>query len=300
MIQMNTTPETALERHRALTSLPLSLNNARELGGIVLRDGRRVKRGVLLRTSRLFDATEEDLRRLREEYHLSLIFDMRESDEIRRAPDPEIPGAKWLHAPVIDFAFIRRQMAARADGRLNGQIFDPEKAAFGEVLDWAAESAREGRRLGRTDLGIGAAYAGYLAGHVGRKSLGLFFRKLAANENGAALWHCHTGKDRTGIAAGLILDVLGADWDTILCDYETSNLFYLQDMEQVERLLRGRGIEEDLLPPLCGLAGVHAPMLENAWKYMDRRWGGAAGYLTAACGVSAAELGILRERLIEG
>ena len=54
MVKMNTASRAALERHRALTSLPLSLNNARELGGIVLRDGRRVKRGLLLRTTRLY------------------------------------------------------------------------------------------------------------------------------------------------------------------------------------------------------------------------------------------------------
>lgn len=300
MVEMNVTPAAALERHRALTSLPLSLNNARELGGIVLRDGRRVKRGVLLRTSRLFDATEEDLRRLREDYGLSLILDMRESDEIRRAPDPEISGAKWLHTPVIDFAYIREKMASRIDGQFNGKSFDPEKLDRESILAWMTEAVREGRRLGRTDLGIGGAYAGYLAGAVGRRSIGLFFRELAANENGAALWHCHTGKDRTGIAAGLILDVLGADWDTILCDYECSNLFYRSDLEEIELLLRGRGIEEEILPPLCGFAGVHAPMLENAWKYMDRKWGGALGYLTAGCGVSADEIAALRERYIEG
>ena len=292
MVEMNTTSQELLERHRALTRLPLSIRNARELGGIVLRDGRRVRRGLLLRTTRLFDATEEDLARLREDYRLSLIFDMRERDEIDRAPDPELPGVRWLHTPVIDFDFIRES--------LGESPFDPGRTNGEEILDWMIRSAREGHRLGRSDLGIGAAYAGYLAGAKGRRSLGLFFRELAACEDGAALWHCHTGKDRTGIAAGLILDVLGADWETILCDYETSNLFYRRDMEELELFLRGRGIEEEILPPLCGLAGVHAPMLENAWKYMDRHFGGAAGYLTEACGVSRYELDALRERLIEG
>ena len=297
MVQMNSTPQTALEEHRALTRLPLTLNNARELGGILLKDGRRVKKGLLLRTTRLFDATEEDLRRLREEYRVGLIFDMRESDEISRAPDPEIPGAKWVHAPVIDFAYLRARLAERPDR--GDPAFDPETFDRESLLAWLIPAAREGRRLGRTDLGIGAAYAGYLAGEVGRKSIGLFFRELAANGDGAALWHCHTGKDRTGIAAGLILDVLGADWDTILCDYETSNLFYRRDMEELELFLRGRGIEEEILPPLCGLAGVHAPMLENAWKYMDRHFGGAVGYLTSCCGVSMDEIETLRERYIE-
>ena len=56
MVEMNTTSQELLERHRALTRLPLSIRNARELGGIVLRDGRRVRRGLLLRTTRLYDA----------------------------------------------------------------------------------------------------------------------------------------------------------------------------------------------------------------------------------------------------
>ena len=291
MVEMNTTSQELLERHRALTRLPLSIRNARELGGIVLRDGRRVRRGLLLRTTRLFDATEEDLARLREDYRLSLIFDMRERDEIDRAPDPELPGVRWVHTPVIDFDFIRES--------LGESPFDPGRTNGEEILDWMIRSAREGHRLGRSDLGIGAAYAGYLAGTKGRRSLGLFFHELAACEDGAALWHCHTGKDRTGIAAGLILDVLGADWDAILCDYECSNLIYQHELEAMEQMLRRRGVEEELLPPLCGFAGVYAPMLENAWAYMDRKWGGAEGYLRGACGVTERELETLRERLTE-
>ena len=297
MVQMNSTPQTALEEHRALTRLPLTLNNARELGGILLKDGRRVKKGLLLRTTRLFDATEEDLCRLRDDYHLSLVFDMREREELDRAPDPEIPDVKWVHTPVIDFAFLRAKLSERPDR--GDPPFDPETFDGAQILPWIIEGAREGRRLGRTDLGLGAAYAGYLAGNKGRRSFGLFFHELAANREGAVLWHCHTGKDRTGIAAGLILDVLGADWDTILKDYETSNLFYRSDVEKMEQRLRRMGVEEEILAPLCGFVGVHRDMLENAWKYMDREWGGAVGYLTSCCGVSMDEIETLRGRYIE-
>ena len=295
---MNATPEAALRRHLELTRIPLGLKNARELGGIVLADGRRVKRALLLRTTRLFDASKEDLRTLREDYGLSLIFDMREKEELQRAPDPEIPGAKWVHTPVIDFEFLLEQLGSRPD---RGEPpFDPREFGHEKTLSWVIEAARLGQRFGRSDLGIGGAYAGYLAGPTGRKSLGLFFRELAACERGAALWHCHTGKDRTGIAAGLILDVLGADWETILCDYEASNLCYGPEIAELERELRSRGVEEELLPSLCGLAGVHASMLENAWAYMRRHFGCAAEYLKQGCGVTEEELQALRERCIEG
>ena len=296
---MNTTPEAVLEEHRVLTRLPLSLNNARELGGIVLRDGRRVKRGLLLRTTRLYDATEEDLRRLREKYRLSLILDMRGDEEIRRAPDPEIPGAKWVHTDIIDFAFLRGILFAHLQGH-EADLPDKQDGQGFVTLDMIVAAAREGARLGRSDLGLAAAYALYLESARGREKLGLFFHELAACESGAALWHCHTGKDRTGIAAGLILEVLGASWETIAADYETSNLFYEDEIASLESVLRERGVEEELYPPVCGFVGVHLPMLENAWKYMDEAWGGAIGYLKGACGVTEDELEALRERYIVG
>ncbi len=299
MVPMNFTPRERLLEHRERTALPLSLNNARQLGGIALPGGRRVRDGLLLRTTRLFDASEEDLRLLRERYHLSLILDMRGESEISRAPDPEIPGAKWVHTDIIDFDFLRRNLLARAQGHAASLLDKPDAPGGERMLDWMIETAREGARLGRSDLGLGSAYAAYLESALGREKLGLFFHELAANERGAALWHCHTGKDRTGIAAGLILEVLGADWDTIAADYETSNLYYEEDVAALARRLREKGVEEAIFPPVCGFVGVHLPMLENAWKYMARDWGGPIGYLTRACGVTEGELAALRERYIE-
>ena len=300
MVQMNFTQPERLEEHKERSALPLSLNNARELGGIALPDGRRVKRGLLLRTSRLSDASEDDLRALRERYHLSLIVDMRGDSEIVGAPDPEIPGAKWVQADIIDFELLRKSMLARAQGHAESFFDKPDENSGERMLDWMIAMAREGARLGRSDYGLAAAYAIYLESRQGREKLGLFFRELAANDRGAALWHCHTGKDRTGIAAGLILEVLGADWDTIAADYETSNLYYAADIAELERRLCEKGVEEAIRPPVCGFVGVHLPMLENAWKYMARDWGGPIGYLRRACGVTEQELALLRERCIEG
>ena len=298
MVRMNTTPAAVLEKHRALTSLPLSLRNARELGGIVLRDGRRVRRGLLLRTTRLYEATEEDLRRLREDYRLSLILDMRGESEIRRAPDPALSGVKWVQTDIIDFDFLRENILARVQGHVTELPEQKDGQNFASV-DMIVAGARAGARLGRSDLGLGSAYALYLESARGREKLGVFFHELAACREGAALWHCHTGKDRTGIAAGLILEVLGADWETIAADYETSNLFYEDEISALEQILREKGVEEELYPPVCGFAGVHLPMLENAWAYMKREWGGAIGYLKGACGVTEDELEALRKRCIE-
>jgi protein-tyrosine phosphatase len=294
---MNFAPAEALEAHLASTALPLELNNARELGGIVLKDGRKVRRGVLLRTSRLFDASERDLEKLRKDYHLALVLDMRDETEIRPAPDPVIEGVKWVHTPIIDFAYMKKSMAAKMQAHQDEAAeMDPDKYDPEKVLD---QMLRVARMRGNGDTGLGDAYAGYLAGTLGREKIGLFFHELAALRDGAALWHCHTGKDRTGIAAGLILEVLGADWETIAEDYEASNLCYLREIAEMEAILRARGVEEELIAPICGFAGVYRPMLETAWRYMEEYWGGAVGYLKDACGVSVEEMESLRARYIE-
>ena len=297
MVEMNFAPAETLEAHLASTALPLELNNARELGGIVLKDGRKVRRGVLLRTSRLFDASERDLEKLRKDYHLALVLDMRDETEIRPAPDPVIEGAKWVHTPIIDFAYLKKSMAAKMQAHQDEAAeLDPDKYDPEKELD---QMLRVARMRGNGDTGLGDAYAGYLAGTLGREKIGLFFHELAALRDGAALWHCHTGKDRTGIAAGLILEVLGADWETIAEDYEASNLCYLREIAEMEAILRARDVEEELIAPICGFAGVYRPMLETAWRYMEENWGGAVGYLKDACGVSVEEMESLRARYIE-
>ena len=41
--------------------------NARELGGYVMLDGRKIRRGMLLRSGNLYNATEEDVAKLTNE-----------------------------------------------------------------------------------------------------------------------------------------------------------------------------------------------------------------------------------------
>lgn len=46
-----------------------------------------------------------------------------------------------------------------------------------------------------------------------------FFKLLASEDNYPLLFHCSAGKDRTGILTALLLEMLGADRDTIMDDY---------------------------------------------------------------------------------
>ena len=78
------------------------VGNARELGGYAAEDGKTVKHGVLLRTAKLSDATEEDIQRLLSVYHLAVDIDFRGDSEVEKAPDPEMEGVEYLNIHIID------------------------------------------------------------------------------------------------------------------------------------------------------------------------------------------------------
>lgn len=67
-----------------------TLGNARELGGYVNQDGKKVKRGVLLRSAKPAGASTNDLARLKNEYHLKTIIDFRMGFERDTATNPQI------------------------------------------------------------------------------------------------------------------------------------------------------------------------------------------------------------------
>src|SRR6266540_4122213 len=64
--------------------------NARDLGGLVTVDGRRLRRGALLRASALGRLSDQDVAALGK-LDLSLVIDLRDPSEIRVAPPDRLP-----------------------------------------------------------------------------------------------------------------------------------------------------------------------------------------------------------------
>lgn len=61
------------------------------------------------------------------------------------------------------------------------------------------------------------AYVAYVSGNA--SVFRQFFELLASADNLPLLFHCSAGKDRTGILAALLLELLGADRSLIMDDY---------------------------------------------------------------------------------
>ena len=108
--------------------------------------------------------------------------------------------------------------------------------------------------------------------------------------------HCTAGKDRTGVAAMLLLDLAGVGADHIAEDYALSSQRRpsLQhdhtEARSLRPLLEDLGLDPDEFAPLW--QARPAVILATREELHDR-WGGSAGYLSAA-GASDADIDAAR------
>jgi protein-tyrosine phosphatase len=115
---------------------------------------------------------------------------------------------------------------------------------------------------------------------------------IADAPRGAVVVHCAGGKDRTGVVVAMALHVAGVAEETIAADYALTEARLAEEsaafLEGVADLtLRENYRRLQPTPP--------SNMLQ-VLDHLDRRYGGAAGYLEAG-GMTAAQVSALRERL---
>jgi protein-tyrosine phosphatase len=118
------------------------------------------------------------------------------------------------------------------------------------------------------------------------------FATLAAQPEGAVLFHCTAGKDRTGMVAALLLSLAGVPHADIVHDYAIS-AHYLAPMMRQSPQMAAMARQN---PRIVALQGSPAPAIGAFLEALERRHGGAAAYLREI-GVSEPELRRLMVRL---
>ena len=257
------------------------VQNARDLGGYKTTDGRTVKTGLLIRSGRLSNASKEDIHILKDLYHLNAVVDFRIIRERIDSPDVKIDGVTYYTLPLVD---DKSPMVGGVHKRsANNQ----------NPLSYFIEVIKQGH--GKSDM-----YVKLFKSERFQKGMTSFFQILL-NSDGehSILWHCAAGKDRAGSAAALTLLALGVDIETVLTDFDLSNIAYNEWIQkrltQVSRITR----DPEILTVVRSLSGVNVDYMRNAIDATILDYGNIENYLEVCMNVTKEDIVKLKDMYLE-
>lgn len=237
--------------------------NFRDLGGYATRHGGVTRWGKVFRSDGLQHLTDDDIADYAK-LGLRVVYDLRRDDERERLPNRVASVGLCIMTPVTEAGI--------------------------EPFDRAgAVNQRAGERLLRTMYG-------HMLEHSGRV-IGTMFGGLA-NETGLpAMFHCHAGKDRTGVVAALLLEALGVERETVLDDYELTATYRRREHqnESFERMVEGGMAPE----AAAGVLGAPRWAMEETLAQLDDQFGGIEAYLLGPAGLAIDTISRLRRQLVE-
>ncbi|MEI7742652.1 MAG: tyrosine-protein phosphatase, partial [Chloroflexota bacterium] len=255
-----------------------AIPNFRDLGGHRTTDGRRVRPGLVYRSTEMSRLVHADAARL-VALGVRTIYDLRTDGERRQASEVErLPlGIEYVVADVVG------DSPGESPMRLFAHLDSPAAghAAFGD---------------GRAEAMFRDNYRGFVLSPSAREAYARVFGGLADRARLPAVFHCTTGKDRTGWAAAVLLTLLGVPEKTVRADFLASTAALRPVMGPlVARYVAGGGDARDLAP----LVGVLPVYLEDAFDEMRTTFGSVEGYFTDGLGLRADSVTRLRDTLLE-
>lgn len=258
------------------------LGNARQLGEYLTTDGMRVRRDVLLRTAKLAGGSEADIQKLHDVYNVTEVIDLRTTDEIASAPDPDIEGATNERVRILDES--GDDSAAAMTG------------VYSQNSDNPAASLLEMYRAG---ILSDTMYTSMFDNETALKGYREFVDKLLAHDDGAILWHCTGGKDRAGTAAVIALTLLGVDKETVLDDFELTNQFNAKSIEYMKSKAAELTDDQDEIEGVAMLTGVSRQLMENLFDRAESENGSMLEFLKAKLNITDDEIATLRSKYLE-
>ncbi|AFR22831.1 tyrosine-protein phosphatase [Lactobacillus helveticus] len=256
--------------------LPLErVRNPRDLGGYIGDHGRRVKMYRLLRTGKISNITLHDQQFLLD-YGLTKIIDLRSPLECHNMPDSKIPGVEHIN---LSISTDDNTQGGKKDLAKTFEIYRHDQyAGFKMMCD---------------------RYRSHVLKEHAQNSIHKILEVLANTEDGAVLYHCSEGKDRTGIVTVVVLYLLGVDMETIRQDYLYSN-YMLNDYRAVrDKKMQEEGENLCFRANMRILGSVSDAFLDTALIAIEKDFGGIDNYLEEKIGVTPELRDKLRELYLE-
>ncbi len=233
------------------------LHNFRDLGGRRSVDGRTVRPGLLYRSDSLAKLEGSDWERF-------LAFGVRTVIDLRYPWEIAARG----RVPVSDrFAYLNLSIEHRP---YDQAVIDPGLDPWRYLADRYAEVAEDGALELRQTL------------------------KTIAEAEGPLVFHCASGKDRTGLVAALVLSLLGVDENGVAEDFALTEA-------ATELLVADWAAAHDgRTPSWPGYGRAPEEVIRLFLAGLTAEYGSVHGYVTGRLGVTDATVGALRDRLLDG
>lgn len=241
--------------------------NFRDLGGIPVEGGNTVKAKRILRSGELYGLTDAEKTMLTDEYHLKTIVDLRSGPELTEHPDDTIAGVKYVNLDVMKDAHTRNS---------------------------SLKSLSEARSADEMHMMMRAVYEVLVRDKTAQEGYRKYIEEYLMLEEGALIFHCFAGKDRTGVAAAIILTLLGADEESIFTDYLATNQQRAQkNAEMLEQIQKAGASEGEIAAMQVGL-NVDESYLRSAYNAAKADNGSFLAHIKKTLHVTDEEINRLR------
>ena len=235
------------------------VSNTRDLGGMAGLGGRRIQSSKLYRSGELHGASDAD--RIWLCNHIDLVIDLRTPQEIAEAPDPELPGIRFVTLPIME-------------SLTQGVTY--EKDAYDQVFLRLASNPAEAFNY------MIQVYENMICQEHARKLWSRMLDLLTEKYDRGILFHCTAGKDRAGMAAILIEEILGVESSDILEDYLYTGIClqkHINDLIEGIKQSFGNRTQPVSDEALRHLFDVHPTYFSALFRAAEDRFGGMQGWI---------------------
>lgn len=239
--------------------------NLRDVGGIRV-GGVAVRGGLLFRSGLTHQLEPAGLERLRSRLGIRTVIDLRSDGELHQ------DGV----APFAQHGIEHRRIAV-----------------YGVTAVTPGERRERFHQMARGEFDWCARYQELVIEHA--RSFVTFFEALTEPDALPALFHCAAGRDRTGVAAALVLGVLGVPDEVIAQDYARTGELLMPHLHRYARMRDGLGLDD---ARMAAVLRTEAGVMRQFMAWVRDSHQGAASLLLKM-GLPVARLAMLRERLLE-
>lgn len=247
--------------------------NFRDLGGYATHDGRRIRSGLLFRSGVMTYFTPRDRERVAG-------LGIRAICDLRRPLERETEPSHWPDDSIRVLFWDQRPAATTSDEGSMGLCRTPE-------------AAREAMSRLYHDMPL----------WLEPRLQGVF--QCLAEGNVPLVFHCAAGKDRTGLAAALVLHAVGVPRETILEDYRLTNEAVNLEQFLTEHRSAGLGLNDPSHPLVVLpedvrrlLLAADDSYLETALIRIEEEYESIDNYLEARLGVDRQQREAIKELVL--